>query len=34
MWEVLMGALSRGLGLEDENTLNKLVGGGEKEFSV
>ena len=27
LWEVLMQALRRGLGLEDENALNEAVGG-------
>ncbi|XP_057826778.2 leucoanthocyanidin dioxygenase-like [Cryptomeria japonica] len=32
LWEVLMQALSRGLGLEDENALNEAVGGDRKEI--
>ncbi|GLJ12567.1 hypothetical protein SUGI_0193610 [Cryptomeria japonica] len=32
LWEVLMQALSRGLGLEDENSLNEAVGGDSKEI--
>ncbi|XP_059071739.1 leucoanthocyanidin dioxygenase-like [Cryptomeria japonica] len=34
LWEVLMQALSRGLGLEDENPLNEAVGGDEKEMCI
>ena len=34
LWEVLMEALSRGLGLENENTLNKAVGGDGKEIHI
>ncbi|XP_059071734.1 flavonol synthase/flavanone 3-hydroxylase-like [Cryptomeria japonica] len=34
LWEVLMQALSTGLGLEDKNSLNEAVGGDKKEIHI